>query len=380
MEKFRIHLHQHPEIPFADDEGTHLTAEEIHEGAVSDLYTHCFRNDLSQVWAYMWNCWYSPQQWPLWARSAYPAIPRLKATMITESTWRVIKHQDLALFNRPRLDLVMHVMIKHLLPRVRYNLATIMGQRRRGRGSTLAEWQKDFRTAWLDMSRPDDIRNVARELEWLYKPVKTKGRAERLAQIRAEVDRPAGSYQTDIKRWTCSCPAYLISRFLTCKHIVRLVNEHIRLDPKSNLEFFAALRRHHYPPFYHIPGVHQEATSTTHEPAPRVPQRILRTLDTPEVLITEQGDTDGGDQVHHQILIPDRDAPDDFGEADSSSVVESNYMLESSEAGGGESDNDNNVNVEGDSEDHVNDRGSVLTEADGSTDESRVRFVQHLLV
>ena len=178
MEKFRIHLHQHPKIPFADDEGTHLTAEEIHEGAVSDLYTHCFRNDLSQVWAYMWNCWYSPQQWPLWARSAYPAIPRLKATMITESTWQVIKHQDLALFNRPRLDLVMHVMIKRLLPRVRYNLATIMGQRRRGRGSTLAEWQKDFRTAWLDMSRPDDIRNVARELEWLYKPAKMKGRAE----------------------------------------------------------------------------------------------------------------------------------------------------------------------------------------------------------
>ena len=111
---------------------------------------------------------------------------------------------------------------------------------------------------------------------------------------------------------------------------------------------------------------------------PRVLRHILHTLDTPKVLITKQGDTDGGDQVHHQILILDRDAPDDFGEVDSSSVVESNYMLESSKAGRGESDNDNNI--EGDSEDHINDCGSVLTEADGSTHKSHVCFVRHLLV
>ena len=60
---------------------------------------------------------------------------------------------------------MMHVMIKYLLPHVWYNLGTIMGQRRRGLGSTLAEWQKDFRMAWLDMSRPDDMHNVTQELE-----------------------------------------------------------------------------------------------------------------------------------------------------------------------------------------------------------------------
>ena len=70
VEKFRLHLHQHPEIPFNDVEGTHLTADEIHEGAVSDMYHYCHQHDLSQVWAYMWNCWYNPQQWPLWACSA----------------------------------------------------------------------------------------------------------------------------------------------------------------------------------------------------------------------------------------------------------------------------------------------------------------------
>jgi hypothetical protein len=41
VNKFRIHLHQHSEIPFNDVEETHLMADEIHEGAVSDMYHYC---------------------------------------------------------------------------------------------------------------------------------------------------------------------------------------------------------------------------------------------------------------------------------------------------------------------------------------------------
>jgi hypothetical protein len=118
--------------------------------------------------------------------------------MICESTWRIIKHQDLGLFNRLRLDLVTHIIITHVLPQSSYNLATILGQWRQGRGLTLAEWQKDFCSAWKDMSRPDEIRSIAKELEWMYKPTKMKGRAERLAEIRADADQPAGTYHTDI--------------------------------------------------------------------------------------------------------------------------------------------------------------------------------------
>ena len=112
INKSCLHLHQHPAIPFID--GTYLTAEEIHKGAVSDMYTYCFMHDLSQVW--VWNCWYNTKQWPLWAWSACPAIPRLKTTMITESTWWVIKHQDLKHFSQPRLDLMVHIIILQLLP------------------------------------------------------------------------------------------------------------------------------------------------------------------------------------------------------------------------------------------------------------------------
>jgi hypothetical protein len=77
------------------------TAEEIYKGAISDAYNYCYKNDLAQVWSYLWNRWYMPAQWKLWAWSAYPGIPCIKTTMIVESMWKHIKHCDLAEFNCP---------------------------------------------------------------------------------------------------------------------------------------------------------------------------------------------------------------------------------------------------------------------------------------
>jgi hypothetical protein len=91
------------------------------------------------------------------------------------------------------------------------------------------------------MSCPDKICSTVKELEWMYKPRTTKGCAEWLAKIRADADRSAGTYHTDISRWTCSCLAYLISQFLTCKHIVCHVNQHLHNKPLIDLEFFAKI-------------------------------------------------------------------------------------------------------------------------------------------
>ncbi|TFK45179.1 hypothetical protein OE88DRAFT_1649504, partial [Heliocybe sulcata] len=244
VEKFRVHLHQHPAIPFNDVDGTYLRANEIHEGAVSDMYHWCYKRDLSQT------------------------------TMIVESTWRVIKHQDLGMFNRPRIDLVAHLLITKVRNRTRNLLDTLLDKRRQGRGKTVAPWQWAIREQWLDMSKPDELRLIERELTELYKPAKTKGRAERLVLIRNQAEHPAGSYHMDIHRWTCSCPSYLISCFLLCKHLVRAANSHLNLDPKRNLEFFAELRRHHQSPFYHLPGLHKPVQQPLHFPS--MPKKILR--------------------------------------------------------------------------------------------------------
>lgn len=75
IEKFRVHLHQHPKIPFNDKHHTRFMAAEIYRGATKDMYEFCYEHDLSQVWAYLWNQWYTPNQWKLWACSADEAIP-----------------------------------------------------------------------------------------------------------------------------------------------------------------------------------------------------------------------------------------------------------------------------------------------------------------
>ena len=257
IERFRVHLHQHPDIPFNDEHGTCLTAEEIYEGAVWDMYQYCFENDLSQVWAYLWNRWYTDVQWRLWARSASPYIPRLKTTMIVESLWKNIKHRDLAQYNRPRLDLVTYLVITNVLPRALRTLAYVHGLRRVGRPQPLAGWQRDMRADWLELSKSDERRNVEAQLRWLNKPMNTKGRTERLAELAEDESRPRGTYVTNIKRWTCSCPSYLISRFLLCKHLVRLVNNALNDGPITSLTFFLQLRRNHYPPYYCIPNIHE---------------------------------------------------------------------------------------------------------------------------
>ncbi|KAK7018771.1 hypothetical protein VNI00_018233 [Paramarasmius palmivorus] len=73
--------------------------------------------------------------------------------------------------------------------------------------------------------------------------------------IEAEKTRPRGQYETDLDSWTCTCPSYLISRFLLCKHIVRAVNEELDDLPLRELKFFQTLKRQWYPPFYAVEGI-----------------------------------------------------------------------------------------------------------------------------
>jgi hypothetical protein len=109
--KFIIHFHQHGEIP-VDAKGTCLTVGEIHEGA----------------------------------------------------QWKVIKHNDLGMFNRPQLDLVVHVLITRLLARGGVMLATVLGDHRMGQAALPTDWQNEFRAQWIDMSKPDELHNIEKQL------------------------------------------------------------------------------------------------------------------------------------------------------------------------------------------------------------------------
>ena len=126
---------------------------------------------------------------------------------------------------------------------------------------------------------------------------KTKARTAKLAELEADELRLKGTYHTDINHWTCSCPSYLISRFLLCKHLVRTANTKMKgFDPKDNLAFFAALRCNHFPPFYFIPAPQKQSEEPTETPAPmELPARkVLRTLDDTVPDLLPKTDTTGG--------------------------------------------------------------------------------------
>lgn len=56
-------------------------------------------------------------------------------------------------------------------------------------------------------------------------------------------------YHTNPAMWTCACDAYLLSRFLICKHIVHCY------DPIADpVKFFSSVRRQRSSPFW----VHQQ--------------------------------------------------------------------------------------------------------------------------
>lgn len=78
MEK---HYCAHPMIPgYAAPD-----ASAIRQWAVQQIYRFCVQNGLPEVWAYLWENWYRPKRWELWARSTHEMIPVLKTTMILES-------------------------------------------------------------------------------------------------------------------------------------------------------------------------------------------------------------------------------------------------------------------------------------------------------
>jgi MULE transposase domain len=115
LNMFSQHYNSHPLIP--DQHRTYRSPERIHRACAEEMYHWCKSRNYFRLWAYLWVNWYQPSQWKLWARSADDKeIPILKTTMIVESHWRKIKHDYLYRFNRPRIDLVIWILLSRLIP------------------------------------------------------------------------------------------------------------------------------------------------------------------------------------------------------------------------------------------------------------------------
>src|SRR4051794_7226321 len=174
-----------------DRNGTHRTPEAINCECATEMYTWCRAHNYYRLWAYLYINWYQQGRWDLWARSANAEeIPVLKTTMIVESHWRKIKHDYLHRFNRPRIDLVLWVLTSRAIPQSIDRMeAIIKGD---GRKAT-ASWRKAFKRQWKkDEKKETDLENIKK-------------------------------HHTDPVLWTCGCDAFLLSRFLFCKHLVHCI-------------------------------------------------------------------------------------------------------------------------------------------------------------
>ncbi|CAG8588731.1 33286_t:CDS:2 [Gigaspora margarita] len=148
----------------------------------------------------------------LFSRSSYPlAIPLARTTIIAESHWQVLKYRYKYNYNRPRLDRLTQIIVEQMIADFDIKLTHYF-------------LKHSFPTWWN-----------AFKLDWIKK-----------ADINIEHDMDK-RYHIDTTNWICSCPAYLYSRYLLCKHLIAKKNGKNFLPT-----FLKTKRRHDYPIIYFV--------------------------------------------------------------------------------------------------------------------------------
>lgn len=245
---FSRHFNAHPQIP--DKNGTFRSPETIHRESACEMYVWCRSKNYYKLWAYMYMNWYKPEQWRLWARSICPQeIPVLRTTMIVESHWRRIKRDFLHRFTRPRIDLVVWVLISRMIPQGLEKMEAIRNGNHR---KAVASWRKEFKQQWKKLS------SQGADEDSLLK------------------------YHTNAATWTCGCDAFLLSRFLLCKHIIYCYKDFE--DPNK---FFRTAQRQRTSPFWVHP---QLILRPEYQPSTDIIQNVGEESD---VEITSDLESDG---------------------------------------------------------------------------------------
>jgi len=131
------HLHQHPLVPNLI--GEYLTSFQIREQAVKEIYDFCKQHSLIRLWVYLWKEWYSDNRWELWARSTCKTISILKTTMFIEGHWKVLKRDFLYKFFRPRLDLIVYIILLKMIPLQERKFQQILT------GRVIPDWKRKFK-------------------------------------------------------------------------------------------------------------------------------------------------------------------------------------------------------------------------------------------
>ena len=127
-----------------------------------------------------------------------------------------MKEDYLHHFSLPRLDLLAWVLITKLTPTYYRKLDVMLNDI--GRFRELPAWRKDFKREWKKaMKKPITI------------PLNER-------------------YRPDVKRFVCTCPHFVVSWFLLCKHLVQQFHP---VEP----QFFLQVTRNRCLPFWSHPSL-----------------------------------------------------------------------------------------------------------------------------
>ena len=114
----------------------------------------------------------------------------------------------------PRCDLLAWILVTKLAPHYYRKLGRMLGDT--GRYRELASWRKPFKKEWRELER----REVSAKTEDIYRP--------------------------NVRAWHCTCPYFVTSRFLVCKHLIQLVHP-------APTGFFKEAKRARTLPFWRHP-------------------------------------------------------------------------------------------------------------------------------
>ena len=205
------HFNSHPFFSSSSQ-----TIESLYSKNLKEISDYCEGESLPKLFSYLLSNWYTWNRYLLWGRRNPAEIPFTRTTMTIESHWSLVKRQYLIHNNRPRIDFVLFILEQRLMPKIQADYTLLLRALKKPR------WWKDFVREWDQAKR---------------RPIE-------------------GSYRTNAGTWTCSCPYYLRSRFLFCKHLMS------NMDCPSYRE----LVRNRHPPFLqfrtdperHVPDMGQE--------------------------------------------------------------------------------------------------------------------------
>jgi hypothetical protein len=209
---FTKHFCQHPLFPERDGA---QSAAEIHTNAVMEMYLFCRQRGLREVWGYLWSSWYAPKMWKLWSRSSSPFVSCLRTTMNVENFWWQLKHNYLHHMLRPRLDLLVSILINNVTPEYVAHAEVLEDTHRLGHSKPLTTYQKYFKKSW---------------------------NALEAAPISGKI------YITNVATWTCTCGQQKYQRHHLCKHLVRAV-------PHPPVSFWRKVVCRRVTPLYHHPAL-----------------------------------------------------------------------------------------------------------------------------